>query len=170
MERFLVSSKTMKLLSLSIVLLLCGCGALEPPQQRRFKSLSAYDYAFINTTSTLHSGVGANYGGGDFFVNKSVSKSINPADIIAGILMKKGFIIVSSPASHSHTAQILAVNYGQSGKRELMGGLGDTALEVSIQMLDAQTKEPVYACTAEGQGDTEGDSIREAINRCLAGL
>ena len=83
--------------------------------------------------------------------------------------MKKGFIIVSSPTSHSHTARILAVNYGQSGKREL-GLLGDMALEVSIQMLDAQTKEPVYICTAEGQGDTESDSIAEAIERCLAGL
>ena len=151
-------------------ILLCGCAALEPSQQRHFKNLSAYDYVFINTTNTLHSGVGVNYGGGDFSVNKSVSKSINPADIIAGILMKKGFIIVSSTTSHSHTAQILIVNYGQSGKRELMGGLGGTALEVSIQMLDAQTKEPVYVCTAEGQGDTEGDSIREAINRCFGGL
>lgn len=159
----------MKLLSLSIVLLLCGCGALEPAQQRHFKNISAYHYAYINAAHTLHSGVGVDYSGGNFSFNKSVSKSANPTDIIAGILMKKGFIIVSSPTSHSHTAQILVVNYGQSGKREL-GLLGDTALEVSIQMLDAQTKEPVFVCTAEGQGDTESDSLAEAINRCLAGV
>lgn len=26
------------------------------------------------------------------------------------------------------------------------------------------------SCTAEGQGETEADDIRKAINRCLAGL
>ena len=136
---------------------------------KAFKNISAYRYAYINAAHTLHSGVGVDYSGGNFSFNKSISKSANPTDIIAGILMKKGFIIVSSPVSHSHTAQILIVNYGQSGKREL-GLLGDTALEVSIQMLDAQTKEPVFVCTAEGQGDTESDSLAEAINRCLAGV
>lgn len=56
----------MKLLSLSIVLLLCGCGALEPTQQRHFKNISAYHYAYINAAHTLHSGVGVDYSGVTF--------------------------------------------------------------------------------------------------------
>lgn len=148
--------------------LFCGCFAiLEPAQTKHFKDIEVYDYAYLNATQTLNSGVGAGvygYYGGSY----SVSKSINPADMIAGILMKKGFIIVNDTISH--TAKTLIVNYGQSGKRDVVGGLGGYTLEVSIQILDAQTKEPVYVCTAEGQGSTEADDIREAITRCLAGL
>lgn len=160
----------MKRLFLCVVFgfLFCGCFAiLEPAQTKHFKDIKAYDYAYLNATQTLNSGVGAGaygYYGGSY----SVSKSINPADMIAGILMKKGFIIVNDTTSH--TAKTLIVNYGQSGKRDVVGGLGGYTLEVSIQILDAQTKEPVYICTAEGQGSTEADDIREAITRCLAGL
>ena len=142
----------------------CACAILEPAQQKHFKDIKAYHYAYLNATQTLNSSVGI----GAYGYYGSVGKSVNPADMIAGILIKKGFIIVNDTTSH--TAQTLVVNYGQSGKRDVVGGLGGYTLEVSIQMLDAQTKEPVYICTAEGQGDTEADDIREAISRCLAGL
>lgn len=66
--------------------LFCGCFAiLEPAQTKHFKDIKAYDYAYLNATQTLNSGVGAGaygYYGGSY----SVSKSINPADMIAGIL------------------------------------------------------------------------------------
>lgn len=156
------------ILSTWLGLMLCACAILEPAQQRHFKDINAYAYAYMNATQTLHSGVGVGgygyYGGGSY----SVSKSVNPADMIAGFLMKKGFIIVNDIVSHPE--QTLIVNYGQSGKRDIIGGLGGYTLEVSIQILDAQTKEPVYICTAEGQGSTEADDIREAISRCLSGL
>ena len=88
--------------------LFCGCFAiLEPAQTKHFKDIKAYDYAYLNATQTLNSGVGAGaygYYGGSY----SVSKSINPADMIAGILMKKGFIIVNDTTSHTakHSSSI----------------------------------------------------------------
>lgn len=83
----------MKILSSFNILfgfLFCGCFAiLEPAQQKHFKDIKAYTYVYMNATQTLHSGVGVGgygyYGGGSY----SVSKSVNPADMIAGILMKK---------------------------------------------------------------------------------
>ena len=59
------------------------------------------------------------------------------------------------------------MNYGESGKRNR--GLGYT-IEVTIQFISAKTHAPICSCTAEGQGETEADDIREAITRCLSGL
>ena len=158
----------MKKLSLLIAFVFCACAILEPPKQEHFADLKSYTHAYINTTSTLNSGVGGGaygyYGGGSY----SVSKSVNPMDIIAGILMKKGLIIINN--IDENTGQTLMVSYGQGARRDVLGGLGGYTLEVSIQILNAKTKEPVYFCTAEGQGSTEADDIRKAIHRCLDGL
>ena len=48
--------------------------------------------------------------------------------------------------------------------------MGGYTLGVSIQMLDSKTHEPLFICTAEGQGETEADDIRKAIARCLRDL
>lgn len=56
----------------------------------------------IGQTSTLNSGVGSGAGvvgfglPGGASISGSVSKSINPSDVVAGILMKKGFIVLDS--------------------------------------------------------------------------
>lgn len=157
----------MKKIPLCLAFLFCACAILKPPKQEHFADLNLYTHALINQTATLNSSVGGGayyYGGGSY----SVGKSINPADIIAGILMKKGLVIINN--IDDKTQQTLIIHYGQSGKRNVLGGLGGYTLEVSIQILDAQTKEPVYFCTAERQGLTEADDIRKAIHRCLDGL
>jgi hypothetical protein len=59
------------------------------------------------------------------------------------------------------------VNYGESGKRYRR--LGYT-IEVTIQFVSAKNNNIVCSCTAEGQGETEADDIRQAISRCLQGL
>ena len=146
---------------------LCGCAILEPAQVKRFKDIESYTYAYINAAQTLNSGVGGSvpiYGSGTY--GYYTSKSVNPTDVIAGILMKRGLIVSNTPDN----PKTVIVSYGQSGQRYVAGGLGGYTLEVSIQMIDAQTKEPIYICTAEGQGSTEADDIREAVNRCLEGL
>jgi hypothetical protein len=56
------------------------------------------------------------------------------------------------------------VNYGESGKRDR--GLGYT-IEVTIQFISAKTHTQICSCTAEGQGETEADDIRQAITRCF---
>ena len=99
----------------------------------------------------------------------SPSKEINPSSIIEGILLKKGLISTNtiSPEAKDKT---LIVKYGESGRRDVAGGLGGYTLEVTLVILAAKTDEVVYSCVAEGQGSTEVDDIREAIHRCLSGL
>ena len=62
------------------------------------------------------------------------------------------------------------MTYGESGRRNLWGGVLGYTMEVTIQFLSAQTHEIICTCTAEGLGDTEADDIRKAISRALDGL
>lgn len=155
---------------ISLVLLaffLSGC--LKPPAITKQSSIENYEYAFIPSTNTLSSGSGAVYGNTYGVYGGSVSKSVNPKDVIQGTLLKKGISII--PEIKPELAnKTLLVNYGESGKRYVAGGLWGYTLEVTIKFLDAKTYETVYSCTAEGQGSTEVDDIREAIGRCLSEL
>lgn len=143
----------------------CSIGVLEPIQSNKYRDVEDYKYAYISQTATVDSGVGHSGYGTYGVYGYSVKKSINPRDVIAGIFMKKGLIVVEQLTNEVNA---LIINYGQSGKRNT--GFGGYALEVSIQVLDSQTKEPIYTCTAEGQGSTEADDIRVAITRCLSNL
>lgn len=141
-----------------------GCAVLEPVKHKTYADLSKYQYAIMSQSATLNSGAGYMGYGTDGGFGYSVSKSVNPSDIIAGILMDKGFVIIDVPQGD----QTLIVKYGQGGRRDVAGGLGGYTLSVNIQMLDAQTQKLVFMCKAEGQGHTEADDLREAITRCLS--
>ena len=94
----------------------------------------------------------------------STSNTVNPADLITGIFIKEGLIRL--PELKPELAEeTLIINYGESGKRNT--GLGGYTLEVTIQLISAKTSSLVCSCTAEGQGSTEADDIRQAITRCL---
>ncbi len=143
----------------------CSIGILEPIQSNKYKDIYGYKYVYIGQTAKVDSGVGHSGYGTYGIYGYSMQKSINPRDVIAGIFMKKGLIVLEQLTNETNA---LIINYGQSGKRNT--GFGGYALEVSIQVLDSQTKEPIYTCTAEGQGSTEADDIRVAITRCLSNL
>ena len=104
--------------------------------------------------------------GGQYY---SSGKSVNPSDVITGILTKEGFIALPE-LKPELTDQTLIVNYGESGKRVIAWGLGGYTIEVTIQFISAKSHTLICSCTAEGQGSTEADDIREAITRCLSGL
>lgn len=105
---------------------------------------------------------GGNYGA----YGATTSKSVNPSDIIAVILTKEGFIIV--PELKPELAdETLIVNYGESGRRKR--GLGYT-IEVSIQFISAKSHPLICSSTAERQGETEADDIRQAITRILSAV
>ena len=94
------------------------------------------------------------------------TKTINPSDVISGLLIKRCFVRL--PELNPELAnQTLIVNYGESGRRNVNLGY---SIEVTIQFLSAQTNEPICICTAEGQGSTEADDIRIAITRALEAL
>jgi hypothetical protein len=131
-------------------------GKQERPAWRRGRSFS---------TNDLTSGTGAVYNG----MGYSTNKSVNPGDVISGILMKEGFIKL--PEIKPELAdKTMIVNYGESGKRNMAGGLGGYAIEVTVNFISAETYEPVCSCIAEGRGRMEADNIRKAITRCLSAL
>ena len=110
-------------------------------------------------SSGIYGGKYGLYGGGS-------TKTINPSDVISGIMLKQGYIRLPE-LNPEVLDKTLIVNYGESGRRNVNLGY---SIEVTIQFLSARTNMPVCICTAEGQGSTEADDIRIAINRALAPL
>ncbi|MBQ5779098.1 MAG: hypothetical protein IIW13_03820 [Paludibacteraceae bacterium] len=159
--------KTLKfLIAICCVMLLNSCASLQPVIVTHHTPLNDYRYVYITPTVSLTSGTGSVYGGNYRVYGSSVSKSVNPSDIIAGYMMKKGYIQISE-IKPELASQTLIVNYGETGRRYIWGGLLGYTIEVTLQFLSAQTHEVVCTSTAEGIGSTEADDIRIAINRAL---
>jgi hypothetical protein len=161
MERLLNQLKLSGLVVTSF--LICSCASLRPATSIKNGSIDSYKYIYITSTNSLTSSSGATIYG-QYFTS---SKTVNPTDVITGILTKEGFIRLPElkPELINET---LIINYGESGKRNT--GLGGYTIEVTIQFISAKSSSLVCSCTAEGQGSTEADDIREAITRCLASL
>lgn len=151
------------------VILVNGCAILDEPKVTRTDDINKYKYVAISNTGSLSSGSGTVVGNQYGVYGGSTSKSVNPGLVIEGILLKKGFTSINEIRPEI-VDKTLIVKYGESGKREVAGGLGRYTLEATISFINAKTYGNVYTCTAEGQGTTEADSIREAIARCLSGL
>lgn len=154
---------TLKSLSgIFMIALFVSCAPLKAPSIVRNEPLESYKYFYITPTGNLTSGTGAIYGS----YGSTTSKTVNPGDVISGILMKEGFVGLPD-LKPELSSQTLIVNYGESGRRNR--GMGYT-IEVTIQFISAKNNSPICLCTAEGQGETEADDIRQAITRCLSGL
>lgn len=151
------------LLAIFTILLVNGCAPLRMPVITRNAPIEMYKYVYIPPTKELTSSTGGTYYGG---YGSSTTKSVNPSDVIAGILIKEGYVILPKLKSELSN-ETLIVNYGESGRRNR--GLGYT-IEVTIQFISAKTNEMICSCTAEGQGETEADDIRQAIKRALSSL
>lgn len=138
--------------------------SLQPVRVTRNAPLDQYTYFYITPTEakTGSSGVGYNFGNGIYM--SSPSKSTNPADIIAGFLIKRGLARLPE-VKNELSEKTMIINYGETGRRST--GLGGYTIEVTIQILSAKTNEVICVLTGEGQGETEADDIRIAINRCL---
>jgi hypothetical protein len=141
-----------------------GCVAINPPLKpviiSNKQDFSQLKYFVVTPSATLTSGTGAIYG-----LNVStLSKSVNPSDLISGILTKKNFIRLSQ-VNPELSAKTMIVNFGESGRRDT--GLGGYTIEVTIQFVSLSNNEIISSCSAEGQGITEADDIRIAIERCL---
>ena len=142
-----------------VILFFTGCVSLKDVSVYKNEEISEYKYALINSTESLTSNVGTTING----VYVSEGKTVNPRDIISGYLMKRGFIIITE-ISDDIKDKTLIVNYGESGRRNILFGY---TTEVTLQFISAGTKNLVCSSTAEGIGDTEADDIKEAITRAL---
>ncbi len=155
--------KTNVILAFLVTLLFSCSPKLLPTKVERIAGLDGYLYAVVPTTGTKNSTLTSIYNG----YGGSTSQSANPRDIIAGALLKKGYIILPE-VNNEYIDKTFIVNYGESGKRKT--GLGGYTLEVTISLIAAKTYKPLCSCVAEGQGSTEADDIRVAITRCLNSL
>lgn len=155
--------KNAKLLLIALIAAaatLGGCATqLLPPTSTQSADFARYRFIVIEATPTVSSISGS---GG----NLSTSE-INPANLIEGLLLKKGLVRVATVAS-GKPEQTLLLRWGISGRRSLPRG-GYTQ-EVTMLLFDAQSQQSAYKCTAEGVGSTEADDVREAITSCLSGL
>lgn len=162
----LMKSKILFTLIMFIPLLFTSCGSLNPPTVVKYAPVERFIYAYVTPTVELTSSTGGAYGSLYGVYGTTMTKTVNPSDVIAGELIKEGFVII--PEIKPELAdKTLIVNYGESGRRNR--GLGYT-IEVTIQMISAKTHEVVSVCTAEGQGSTEADDIRQAIRRAMEAL
>jgi hypothetical protein len=157
------------IIKLSFILLLSilanSCAVLKTPVITRNDAIEGYKYIFISPTNELTSSSGVIIGEQYY----SSSKTVSPSDVMTGILLKKGFIRLPEMKPELIDETII-INYGESGRRNVAGGLGGYTIEVTIQFISAKSNTLICSCTAEGQGETEADDIRKAITRCLSGL
>lgn len=148
------------------ILSLHGCSSMRDPIIQKIESMDSYKYIYITPTTELTSTTSRVYGNQYGVYGGGTTKTLNPSDVISGIMIKHGYIRL--PELNSQLLdKTLIVNYGESGRRNVNLGY---SIEVTIQFLSAKTNNPVCVCTAEGQGSTEADDIREAINRALKPL
>ena len=160
--------KPIGVIGISILsVLFFSCTTLLPASTIKNRSTENYKYIYITPTKNLTSSAGGVYGGAYGVYGATRSKSVNPSDVISGLLTKKGFIRIPELKEELND-KTLIVNYGESGKRDT--GLGGYTIEVTIQFVSGKSSELVSSCTAEGQGETEADDIRQAITRCITAL
>jgi hypothetical protein len=161
--------KTIKILLVILVsILINSCAtSLQDPIIKRNYQIDEYKYVFIPTTNNVTSSAGAVYGDQYGVYGGYATKSVNPRDVVSGILLKEGFTILPeiNPELENQT---LVVIYGESGRRNV--GFGGYTIEVTITFTSAASHKTICSCTAEGIGQTEADDIRIAINRCLSSL
>ena len=155
----------MKVLKLTIIFLCCimcnSCSVkLLSPTVTNISSLNGYKYFYITPTEEKTSTSGYVYNG----VGGSSTHSVNPADVITGGLVKKGYTRIPE-LKPENLDKTFIINYGETGRRQATIFI-DT-VEVTLQFITADTHEVILISTAEGSGGTEADDIRVAIGRCL---
>lgn len=159
--------KALKFIALSMLMLMVSsCASLKPVTYNGNTSLIGYKYAYITPTSGLSSSSGGVYGNAYGVYGSTISKSINPADVISGILIKNGFTLIPELDDDLKDRTII-INYGETGRRNVFWGY---TIEITLQILSADTLEVLCTTTAEGMGSTEADDIRIAITRAMEAI
>lgn len=153
----------LKILAIAIICFVTGCAiALRPVSVQYTESLFNYKFFFIQPTGTVNTSPSSGVVVGNMVISGD-SKSVNPGDLIAGQLIKVGFIRVPELRDDIKDMTFI-VNYGETGSRPVT--LGSTT-EITIQFISASTLEPICTCTGEGIGDTKADDVEKAVYRCL---
>lgn len=148
------------------VFLFCGCSVSKYTSVTQNTSFDKYKYVYVTDASTITASSAGVYGNQYGVYGSQTTKTANPADIIAGNLMKRGFVRVPS-INQDTIEETMIVSYGESGRH---GNILGYATEVTLQFLDAKTMEIIATTTAAGMGETESDDVKKAINKCFQSL
>ena len=154
-----------KIVLLFVVFVATACGALKPTTCTVQPTFYNYRYVYIMPTGSV---IGSTevYTIDRTYVTGGVTRTTNPADMMSGYLMQKGFIILPQ-LDQNKLSETLVVSYGETGH----GSAGflwlfDTT-SIIIQFRDAHTNELIASAEAEDYGTTEADNIRYAIRGAL---
>lgn len=158
MKRF----KLVFMLLLGLIITSCGVQLLTPTVNITVP-INGYKYFFVTPTEEKNSTTGYVYNG----IGSSTTHSVNPADIITGCLVKRGYTRVPE-LKEENLDKTFVVNYGETGRRQ--AGLFSYTIEITLQFIAAETHEVLCISTAEGCGSTEADDVRLAINRAMDAL
>lgn len=143
-----------------------GSNLLKHASLTNKPDLSKYKYVYISPTSEKTSVTGDTYGNQYGVYGSTVSQSVVPSEVIAGVFMKHGFVRVPE-INEAQKGQTIVVNYGESGRKNYFLAY---SIEVTIQLLNAETYELICSATAEGIGETEADDVRKATTKCLEAI
>lgn len=143
--------------------ILTGCETLKVPTADIKGNVSNYYYVYVVPTSGVTSSSGVY--GNQYGVYGGSTRTINPSEVIAGYLMKKGYTTLPS-IDPELADKTMIVSYGYTGRRQL--SLFSYASCVLIQFRDAKTHELIVSCEGEGCGSDETEDILQAINNALS--
>ena len=155
-------SRILIILSLSFGIL-TSCVTLRPASVILKKDISSYTYVYVPSTQTVHGSTAITVSG----MVLPYSQSVNPRDVIAGVLSKRGYVILNE-LDERFRQETIIVNYGESDRRNV--GLRGYTIEVTLQFVSAATGELLCTTTAEGCGSTEAADVKQAVTRALQAL
>ncbi len=155
-----------RILLLAILVSFTGCSVpLSIPTVQKAPTFDKYRYAYITPTQAITSTPTAGFT--SFWGYNNIQNAVNPADIISGILIKRGYIIIPEIAPELK-AETIIVNYAESGERT--ESYFEHAVEIIIQIISADNYQKVAYCKSSGSGTTSADAITVAITRGLDSL
>lgn len=154
-----------KILLFFIALAATACSALKPTTCSVQPTFYKYRYVYIMPTGSV-TGSTSVYSLDGHHVSGGVTKTTNPADMMSGYLMQKGFTILPQ-LDQNKLSETLVLHYGETGHRSVGFLWLFDATSIIIQFRDAQTNDLVASAESEDYGSTEADNIRYAIRNAL---
>ena len=155
-----------KIVIFFFALVATACSSLKPTTCSVQPTFYKYRYVYIMPTGSVTGSTGVYTSYVDNRVYGGKTRTANPADLMSGILMQKGFTILPQ-LDQNKLAETLVLSYGETGQRDVGFLWLSTSTSIIIQFRDAQTNDLIASAEAEDVGSTEADNVRYAIQKAL---
>ena len=155
-----------KIVLFLIVLVATACGSVKPTTCSVQPTFYKYRYVYIMPTGTVTGSTPVHSSADRSYVSGGVTRTTNPADMMSGYLMQKGFVVLPQ-LDQNKLEETLVLSYGETGH----GSAGFlwlyTTTSIIIQFRDAKTNDLIASAEAEDWGSTEADNVRYALRGAL---